>query len=257
MTDMNLQKLAFLDTNALVALFTFWEACQIAGVSLSSVSGWEALRQDLANATTSFASALNSADFQPVRNGHNCFQQLDASKTHFDFLSCQVSRSEFHHVLLSATASDELYRHRVPRSLANKRPLIVHQLALPSNAYNEVEVQIEGFFDALRTEHSIDIMILEDPTISYHVASETIFETASKIWSHVLMETMDSYILAAAIEGGVDYLITSDGAFRRTINALQQGQGEWQIVASALKVALGGNQSFSFPKGIGLNSPLT
>ena len=199
---------------------------------------------------------FKSDDFQPVRIGHQCFQTLDAAKTDFGFLCCQVSRSELHHVLLSATASEELHRHRVPRSLANKRPLIVHRLALPSNAYAEVEGQIDDFFDSMRNEHSIGIDILEDSASSYYVASEEIFETARKIWSHVLMETMDSYIFAAAIQANADYLITSDAAFRNAVNGLQLGQGEWQPVASALKVALGGQQSPSFPKGIGLNSPL-
>ena len=254
---MNLLKLAFLDTNALVKLFTFWEACQIAKVSLSSVSGWQSLRQDLANATTPLVSSLESADFDSVQMGYRCFQRLDAAKTDFGFLCCQVSRSELHHVLLSATASEELHRHRVPRSLANKRPLIVHQLALPSKAYSEIEIQIDSFFDTMRNVHSINIKTLEDPANGYNIDSEEIFETARKIWSHVLMETMDSYIFAAAIQAEADYLMTSDGAFRNTVNGLQQGQGEWQVVASALKVALGSSQSSSFPKGIGLTSTLT
>ena len=256
MTAMNLLKLAFLDTNALVALFTFWEACRIAQVSLSSVSDWKSLQQDLANATTPFASVLKSDDFQPIRMGHQCFQRLDASKVNFGFLCCHVSRSELHHVLLSATASEELHRHRVPRSLANKRPLIVHQLALSSNAYSEIENQIDEFFDTLRNGHLIDIKVVEDSANGYSITSEDIFVTAKKIWSHVLMETMDSYIFAAAIEADADYLITSDAAFRNTVNGLRQGQGEWQAVASALKVALGGNQSSSLPTGIGLNNPL-
>ena len=255
MTGLNPLRLAFLDTNALVQLFTFWEACQVAKVSLSSVSSWESLRQNLANATTPLVAALKEDDFQPVHLGHQCFQRLDAAKTDFDFLCCQVSRSELHHVLLSATASEELYRHRVPRSLANKRPLIVHQLALSPNAYAETESQIDDFFDTMRNVHSIDISIIEDPANRYYVASDVVFETARKIWSHVLMETMDSYIFAAAIQADADYLITSDGAFRNTVNNLQQGQGDWQVVASALKVALGSN--LSLPRGIRPGNPLT
>ena len=256
MTNLNLLRVVFLDTNALVKLFTYWEACQIAEVSLSSVSDWQSLRQDLANATTPLVSALNRNDFDSVQTGYQCFKQLDAAKTDFDFLCCQVSRSELHHVLLSATASEELHRHRVPRSLANKRPLIVHQLALPSNAYSEIETQIDSFFDTMRNVHSINIKTLEDPANGYDVGSEEIFETARKIWSHVLMETMDSYIFAAAIQAEADYLMTSDGAFRNTVNGLQQGQGEWQVVASALKAALDGPHAFSFPTGLGLSSRL-
>ena len=256
MTGINLLKLAFLDTNALVALFTFWEACQIAKVSLSSVSGWEFLKQELASATTPTVSALKSRDFQPVRMGHECFQSLDASKKDFDFLCCQVSRSELHHVLLSATATEELHRHRVPRSLANKRPLLVHQLVLTSDAYADTENQIDGFFETMRNEHLIDIKILEDRANSIFIASEEIFETARKIWSHVLMETMDSYIFAAAIQAEADYLMTSDAALRKTVNGIQQGKGEWKAVASALNASLWGNQPPSFPIGIRLNSPL-
>ena len=255
---MNLLKLAFLDTNALVALFTFWEACQIANVTLSSVSSWESLKQDLASATTPFMLGLNRDDFQPVRMGHQCFQRLNASKADFGFLCCQVSRSELHHVLLSATASEELHRNRVPRSLAVKRPLNVYQLALSSsNAYSDIEGQINDFFEAMKNGHSIDIEVLEDRATSHYVASEDIFETARKIWSHVLMETMDSYIFAAAIQADADYLVTSDAAFRNTVNGLQQGQGEWQSVASALKVELWGSLPPSFPRGIGLNTALT
>ena len=168
-----------------------------------------------------------------------------------------MNRSELHHVLLSAMASEELYRHRVPRSLANKRPLIVHQLALPYNAYAEIENQINDFFDTMQDVHSIDINILEDSTNSYYVRSEEIFDAARMIWSHVLMETMDSYIFAAAIQADADYLITSDGAFRNTVNGLQQGQGEWQVVASALKAALGWGATGLCQKGIRPGNPLT
>ena len=256
MTTANLLKLAFLDTNALVALFSYWEACRIAQVPLTSISCWKSLQQSLANATTPVTSVLKSDDFQPIKMGHRCFQRLNVSKTTFGFLCCQVSRSELHHVLLSAMASEELRRHRVPRSLAVKRPLIVYQIALPANAYSKIDSQVEQFFDMMRVDHSIDIKVVEDSANSNSIPSEDIFETAEKIWSHVLMETMDSYIFAAAIELEADYLITSDAAFRNTVNGIQQGKGEWQAVASALKIALGNRKASSFPKGIGLNTPL-
>ena len=50
-------------------------------------------------------------------------------------------------------------------------------------------------------------------------------------------------------------MITSAGAFRNTVNGVQQGQGEWQGVASALKLALGGKRFSSFPRGILLSVP--
>ena len=250
-------KIALLDTNALVALFTFWEACEVAQLSLSAVPSWQFLRQNLATVTTSFVSVFKADDFQPIQDGIRCFKRLDESKSNFDYLCCYVSRSELHHVLLSATASEQLHRHRVPVSLARKRPLIVHQLALPSDAYSNVENQIVEFFDTMRNSHSIDIKVVEDPSTGHPMTSEEIFGTAMKIWSHVLMETMDAYIFAAAIEADADYLITSDSAFRKTINGLRDGHEEWRDVASALKAALRVNRSPSLPRGVGLDSPLT
>ena len=257
MTDMSSQKLAFLDTNALVRLFNFWEVCRIAQVSLSSVSDWKSLRQNLAKATTPFALDLKKDDFDLIRIGHACFQQLYNGKGDFDFLCCQVSRSELHNVLLAAKALDELRLRKVPRSLVIKRPLIVYQLALPSNAYSDMENQIDDFFDAMRNEYLIDIKVVEEPANGYPITSEDIFRTAKKIWSHVLMETMDAYIFAAAVEVDADYLITSDIPFRNTVNGLRQGQKEWQDVAYALKAALGANQASSIPIGIGLGTRLT
>ena len=88
MTGMDLLKLAFLDTNALVALFSYWEACRIAQVSLTSVSSWKSLQQSLALATAPVTSVLKSDDFQPIKMGHQCFQTLDASKA--DLAFCAV-----------------------------------------------------------------------------------------------------------------------------------------------------------------------
>lgn len=250
MSSINVLKLALLDTNALVSLFTFWEVCQIAQVQMSSKYDWNYLRSELAKATAPVASALNRDDFQSIRQGQQSFQRLEDSKAHYDFLCCHVSRSELHHVLLSANASEELSRSRIPRSLANKRPLIVHQLLLPASTYSQIDTQIDGFFNTMRTVHAIDIKTIEDSANGFNISSEDIFETAKKVWSHVLMETMDAYIFAAAIEAEADYLITSDAAFRNTINNLRNGQGEWQSVSAALMGALGKHSSFSFPSAI-------
>ena len=250
MNKSNLLKLALIDTNALVYLFAFWEACHIAQVQMSSVSDWKDLRSNLAKATVPVALALTADDFEPVKTGHRFFQRLETSKGNYDFLCCHVSRSELHHVLLSANASEYLSLNRIPRSLANKRPLVVHQLALPHNAYSRIETQIDQFFDTLHTSHKIDIKAIEDPASGLYIISEDIFRTARVIWSHVLMETMDAYIFAAAIEAEVDYLITSDAAFRGTVNNLRNGQAEWQNVSSALISALGKHAAFTLPSGI-------
>lgn len=249
MNKSNLLKLALIDTNALVYLFAFWEACHIAQMQMSSVSDWKDLRSNLAKATSHIALALEANDFESVKTGHRFFQRLEAAKVDYDFLCCHVSRSELHHVLLSANASEELIKNRIPRTLANKRPLVVHQLVLPHGAYTQIETQIEQFFDTLSTDHNINIKTLEDPANGFNVRSEDILGTARIVWSHVLMETMDAYIFAAAIEAEADYLLTSDTAFRNTVNNLRNGQGEWRSVSSALISALGKHTAFTLPLG--------
>ena len=52
-----------------------------------------------------------------------------------------------------------------------------------------------GAADYLLYVNQKAIGVIEDPTTSHFVAAEDISETARMIWSHVLMETMDSYIL--------------------------------------------------------------
>ena len=250
MTTNNFQKLAFLDTNALGNLFTFWEACHLAQISMSSVLDWKELQSALSSATSAAVSELNERDFGPIAIGLSCFKSLDRAKENYDYLCCHINRSELHYVLLTSIASEELYRRRVPFSLTNRRPLIVHQIALPDDAYSSTEDKIEEFFISMNNDHGIGINVVEDSTRTNYISSEEVFETAKKVWSHVLMETMDAYIFAAAIAAEAECVITSDHALLTTINGLREGQREWQRVASALKIALGKEQPFSFPRGM-------
>ena len=167
-----------------------------------------------------------------------------------------MNHSELHHVLLSADAGAELHRQRVPRSLAVKRPLIVHGRILAHDAHSRVEKRIDEFFGTMSGDHGIDIKSIENERTGLSVPSEHIFATARQIWSHVLMETMDAYIFAAAIECEAECLLTSDAAFLETVNNLRAGQSEWRTVSRALIASLQKPLGFSFPQGIRPNETL-
>ena len=223
---------------------------------MSSVSGWQDLQRGISNVTGLAASVFTADDYEYIQGGLRCFKALVVAKANYNFLCCHINRSELHHVLLSSSASQQLRAHRIPSSLAHRRPLLVHQRVLPSGEYSRIEQQIGDFFRALADDHNIDIQDVEDPRRSFHLPSEDVFEAARKVWSHVLMETMDAYILAAAIESEADCLITSDELFRKTVNNLRQGQGNWQSVSQALRAALNKRGSFSFPQGISVRQSL-
>lgn len=250
MTPQSPKKIAFLDTNVLVYLFAFWEVCSLTKIPLTSVNGWTHLQRAASSLFGLPEDLFSKEDFADVIVGMDCFKQLDFAKSDYDFLCCHVSRSELHHVLLSARAAEEFRRRKVPFTLSNKRPIRIHQRVLPHGVYSVIQDQIENFFDGLAGDYGIDIKSIEDSTQGFTFTSEEVFASASKIWSHVLMETMDAYILAAAIESEADCLLTSDGAFLETVNNLRQTSGDWGSTSNALRSILNKPSDFSFPTGM-------
>lgn len=241
---------AFLDTNALLHLFSFWEACEIASVRMDAVASWQALRTALGKKRVPIAGRFEKNDFDNLWDGLRCFRNMDAVKGGYDFFSCLVCRSELHRVVLAAKAADGLRRRRIPNSLSNKRPLIVYRRVLTNPDYAKINKQLEDFFEALRVVYAIDIRIVEDHSTGPLVQAETIFDTARELWSRVLTETMDAYIYAAAIEVEADYFLTSDAALRGAARDLSNPTGEWVFVARGLRVALSRPTKFKFPDGV-------
>ena len=250
MSDQDYTKLAFLDTNSLVGLFTFWEGCTIAGLPMSSINQWQDLKDKLSTPPSYVSAVFSRDDFSHIQDGLSCYQKMDAAKTRYDYLCCLISRAELQHTILTGYAAEELRRHRVPWTLANKRPLRVYQRVLSGIDYSRIDTQIDSFFETLSYDHGIDIKSVEQTGHAHHTLPETVFNTAETIWSHILMETMDAYILAAAIECRADCLLTADATFRNTVNNLQNPQAEWQAVSQSLRAALNKPDDFSFPIGI-------
>lgn len=243
MSNSNFVKTTFLDTNALVHLFLFWDACQVADCALDTVTSWQQLRTD---------NVSRRGDFKDVILGMQCFQNLHDAKEQFQYFTCQVCRSEMHRVILDHSAMETLISHMVPFSARRKRPLIIFRRGLESTDYDSIEGKLRSFFDQLRVDYAVDIKTLEDGH-GADVSSELILSTAQTLWSHVLMETMDSYIFAASIQCVSDVILTSDLAFREMVNGLYHGSNEWSNVASELKSKLvdhlPSDVSVKFPQG--------
>lgn len=255
MTKSNVKKTAFLDTNALVRLFGFWDTCQVAKVNMDSVGSWQDLRTALKGKRIPIIDEFKNDDFGDVSSGLRCFTSLNQAKTNYDYFSCQVCRSEMHHVILSSRAVEGLIRRRISRSLISKRPLVIYRTVLKNKDYVLIHEKLSDFFETLRQDYQIDIQILENT--SYGSPASSVFETAEAIWSRVLIETMDAYIYAAAVLCEADYIVTADAALRQVSDSLNNPSDEWKFVAQALRRKLGKSATYRFPRGINLRQPLT
>ena len=250
------KKTAFMDTNALLRMFSFWEVCELAGTAMVDVEDWSKLKTALKGQNIPIIDQFNSGDFRIIQNGLKCFEALNKAKQNYEFFSCQVCRAEMHRVILSAHAHEGLRRHRVPLSLQQSRPLILHRRALDDADYQRIDQQIEHFFDTLRFTYNIDIKNVEDETHGDYISAEEIFSIARVVWSHILTETMDAYIYAAAIACQADYFLTSDDALREAANKFSNPDNDWKDVAEALRQNLGRSETSKFPVGCHLNITL-
>ena len=251
------KKTAFMDTNALLRMFMFWEACELAGTTMVDVEDWSKLQTALKGQNIPIMDQFNSGNFGPIQNGLQCFNTLYKAQPNYEFFSCQICRAEMHRILLSALAHEGLHRHRIPLSLQQFRPLILHKKILNDSDYRRIGQQIKDFFETLQRDYKIDIKNVEDDRHGDSTSTEDIFSVAQEIWSRILTETMDAYIYAASIACEADYFLTSDHALRDTANKLSSPDEEWEEVAEALRQAA--RQTFRlsdtsrFPVGCNLN----
>lgn len=254
------KKTAFMDTNALLRMFMFWEACQMASTAMVDVEDWRKLQTALKEKDRPIMDQFNSGDFGPIQNGLQCFNALYKAQPSYNYFSCQISRAEMHRVLLSAHAHEEMNRHRIPLSLQQSRPLILHKKILNDSDYQNIEHQIKEFFETLRRDYKIDIKNVEDDRHGDSASTEDILLVAQEIWSRILTQTMDAYIYAAAIACEADYFLTSDQALRDTANKISSPDEEWKEVAEALQQTARAtfrlSETSKFPVGCNLNIQL-
>ena len=239
-------KSAFLDTNPLVNMFDLWKTCSYAGIHLDAITDWATLKAALGrkNSTTAQISALDARD---VKMGIDCFRNLEGEKESYQFYTSSVCRSEMHHVVLDALASERLVRRRIPHRLRVKRPQVLYRRALESGDYLKLQRDLDEFFESLRVDYGIDIVEVEQESAGTTVTSEDVWNTARAVWSRVLIDVMDSYIYAAAVEIEADVFMTSDGSLLEALANLRNPSGEWVSLTRSLKRALGKPASASLP----------
>ena len=242
----SVQPSAFLDSNVLVRLFLFWDACRAASLELDMVSGWADLKAALERGGVD-ADALNRDDGGFVRQGMTSFQRLSAAGPYHLFTS-RACWSEAHHVLLEAKGLEQLVRQGVPFSLRVKRPQVLYRSALQQGDYGRLEEDIDEFRESLRFDHHLDVIDVEDLSSGFEVPAASIWEAASAVWSHVLMEVFDAYIYAAAVRIAADLFITADGSLQDALRHLSDPQGDWVALTGSLKSALGLDQSAPLPR---------
>ena len=253
-------KTAFLDTNVLVRLFWYWEACTIVGASLDSVSSWKELRASLKASGITLMDDFTKRDFEDLESGRKFFGRLNEAKKRCDYFSCQICRSELHHVILTSAATESLVRHRISQSLRSKRPLLIYRIALDNSDYEQIDKQIDDFFATLLNQFEINIPSIEE--IETGVSMTTTFEVAKAFWSRILTETMDAFIYGAAIESRANYFVTADTPLLLAINDFRTSTRDGTQVEQSLRNELlrlgrlNESEDFSFPEAVRPDHPL-
>ena len=238
---------AFLDTNVLVNLFCFWEVCNAAGVRLDAVTDWLSLKTAL-QGKNKFAAQLSGEDAGGVGVGIGCFRNLRNSLGTYQYYSSQVCRSEMHHVLLESLGLERLIRRKIPHGLRVKRPQVLYRRALQARDYQKIQRDMNEFFESLKLDYGIDIVEVEQGSAGTTVTIDDIWSTAQEVWSRVLIDVMDSYIYAAAVEIDADAFLTSDGSLIEALANLGNPSGEWVSLVRSLRRALGKPESASLPQ---------
>ena len=241
----NLQPIAFLDSNVLVRLFHFWDACESANVRLDAVSKWEELKAKLEVACVP-AGILSGSDAVDVSAGMKSFQHLKATKGDYKIVTSRVCWSEAHHVLLEQRGLERLVRLGVPYSFRMKRPQALYRVSLEGKDYVDLDNQLDAFQHCLDMDYGIKVTSVEE---SLAAGLEiNIWVTAKLIWSHVLMSVIDAYVYAASILVGADVFITADSSLRGALELLYKPDDDWKALVESLKEELDVNPNTEFPQ---------
>lgn len=241
-------KSAFLDTNALVRLFEFWNSCRVANIHLNAVDRWDeldaGLREKLPNATY-----LSSTDYDNVKSGIALFRNMFEATANYLFLTSEFCQAELHHTVLEALASIRLTEHKVPHDLRIKRPFFLYGKVVDDLDNKTLSDNLDLFFKDMRLQYDIDIMAVENPSVGLYVEYQDILKTAQEIWTRVLVTTMDAIILGTAINVESNVFVSSDAALRNVLSHINSTTK----IRNALNEAIGRDSAKSMPVAI---SPL-
>lgn len=241
------KRIAFLDTNALLRLFDYWETCKFVKLQLNACNDMPTLKAALIESGMKITDILGGDDLNPIRQGMILFHALVAKKDDWDMYTSCICISEFRHTLLEKLAAERLVSLRIPYRLVLERPLRVFRRILRTTDYNKLQFDVDEFFNDLPMVYDIPIITAEETDTNL----STVSETADTIWSRLLIEVMDALIYASAITVMANVLITRDGAFLEAIrNLWQPPDTEWKSMRMSLLHALAKvTRTYSLPEG--------
>lgn len=244
-TSVDVQPSAFLDSNILVRLFHFWDACESLDIRLDAASNWEELKAELEDSGVP-TGILNRADAEYVKLGMASFQRLKVSSSGCLFFTSRFCWSEAHHVLLEDRGLERLVRLGIPFSFRVKRPQALYRISLEKNDYVDLDDRLETFRYNLQMDYGIKVINVED---SFAAELEiNVWAIAQAVWSLVLISVIDAYVYAASIMIGADVFITSDTSLRGAIEQFHKPDSDWMALVTSLKQELEMEPDAKFPQ---------
>lgn len=247
------KRIAFLDTNALLRLFDYWESCTSVRLKLDACNDMPALKTALAGAGMKLDHILTGDDLNPIRQGMNLFHASLARKDDWDIYTSCICISELRHTLLEKLAAERLVSQRIPYRLALERPLVVFRRSLRTSDYSKLQSRVGEFFGDLATVYDIPVLTAEETETSLEIVSDA----ADGIWSRLLIDVMDGLIYASAITSMADTLVTRDGAFLVAVrNLWNPPDSEWKSIRKSILLALARvTRTYSLPEGRSVTNP--
>ena len=237
---------AFLDSGTLISLFYFWEACRQAQIDLSAITGWKDLNTALKAAGSDERLLKQTGD---INRGILTFHALTDSSNSRACFSSRACWAEMHQALLEANGLEQLVLRRVPRSLREQRPQLLYQAVLEEADYDELKDDITAFRESMAA-NSIDVIDVEDPSRNLGIDAAEIWETAQEVFSLVLMDVPDAYVVAAAIRVQADEFRSPSDVVRNALTLLRDPDTDHDGTAESIKQRLGLKPEMLVPRPV-------
>ena len=246
------EKSAFLDTNALVRLFEFWDACRIANIQLNHVQQWKELDANIKEKLP-HATYLKSTDYNNVKLGITLFKNMFMSTDNYLFHTSQFCQAELHHTLIEYWASIRLTQDKIPLGLRGKKHHFLYSKVISTAENQAISEDIDDFFTRLNLDYGVNIVAVDDPATGMNTEYQDILETAKAIWTRVLVATMDAIIIGTAIRADANVFISSDQALRKVLNHINSDT----VLRGSLNESIGREATATVPRAQGLKDKLS
>ena len=236
----------FLDSGTLISLFYFWDACKQAQTEPGAITGPKGLMQALKAAGLDESLLKLTGD---ISRGVRAFRALTGSSNSRVCFSSRVCWAEMHHTFLQAKCLEELVRRGVPRSFREQRPQLLCQAVLVEADYDALRDDVAAFRASMAAS-GIDVVDAEDLALNLGIDSAAIWEMAQEVWSLVLMDVPDAYVVAAAIAVQADEFRSANEAVRNALELLRDlGTGQ-DDAAESMRQRLGLTPEMTVPRPV-------